>query len=339
MSDLIDRYLAAVAALLPKASRQDIVAELRDLIMNRVEEREEQLGRSLGKTDTEALLREIGHPIAVAGRYGPHRALIGPEIYPYWLFAVKVLMAIAALAAVVPAVVVLIAGQGDNHRIGDILSDFIPTALSMVGTATLIAAAIERGWIKIGDLANWKVSDLPHLPEGKDWLGGGDWTWSSWTGGKGWFAKSRFEAVFELAAVALFIAWWTGALPFPMERIVHAPDGFGVVISPVVLALHWPILGLAVLQGLSALILVIQPGWVRARAATEILGALGGLAISAALWPAMPLVTFATNGANAADFAELQRVVDMTFLVILVVAVAANVTKLFVDGWRLVRGR
>jgi hypothetical protein len=40
MNDLIDRYLGAVAALLPKAQRQDIIAELRDLIINRVEEQE-----------------------------------------------------------------------------------------------------------------------------------------------------------------------------------------------------------------------------------------------------------------------------------------------------------
>ena len=82
MSDLVDRYLGAVAALLPKASRQDIVAELRDLIVNRVEEREAALGRLLDKRETEALLREIGHPIAVAGRYGPRTALIAAPVPP-----------------------------------------------------------------------------------------------------------------------------------------------------------------------------------------------------------------------------------------------------------------
>lgn len=338
MSDLIDRYLAAVAALLPKASRQDIVAELRDLIMNRVEEKEAALGRPLDKDQTEDLLREIGHPIAVAGRYGPHSALIGPEIYPFWLFAVKVLLAIAALAAVVPAAVVLIAGHGDNHRIGGILSDFIPTALSLIGAATVVAAAIERGWIKVGDFAKWKVSELPHLPEGSGWLGASWPEGKGWMGGKGWLAKSRFEGVFELAAIGLFIAWWTGALPFPMERVMRTPDGVGVILSPVLLALYWPILGLAVLQGLSALILVFQPGWVRARAATELLGAIGGLALAAALWQAQPLVTLSAD-TLAADLVNPQEVIDMTVKIIIAVAAGINLTKLFVDGWRLVRGR
>lgn len=331
MSDLIDRYLAAVAALLPKASRQDIVAELRDLVMNRVEEREAALGRPLDKDQTEALLREVGHPIAVAGRYGPNRALIGPEIFPFWWFAVKVLLAIAALAAVVPAAVVLIAGHGGGYRIGGIISDFIPSVLTLIGAATVVVAAIERGWIKIGDLAKWKASELPPLREGK----------ASHEGGRAWFAKSRFEGVFELAAIALFIAWWTRGLPFPMERVLRAPDGVGVVLSPLATDLYWPILGLAVLQGVSALVLVIRPGWVRVRAATEILGALGGLALAAVLWKATshatPILTFVGQG--AAGVAELQATFNMIFQVILVVAVAINVTKLFVDGWRLVRGR
>ena len=70
----------------------------------------------------------------------------------------------------------------------------------------------------------------------------------------------------------------------------------------------------------------------------NILCALGGLALSAALWQAQPIITF-VGGDPASAFADLQRVTDMTFQIIIVVAVAINVTKLFVDGWRLVRGR
>jgi hypothetical protein len=45
--DLLDRYLAAVAALLPKTQREDIVAELRDTLLNQMEEKEAELGRPL----------------------------------------------------------------------------------------------------------------------------------------------------------------------------------------------------------------------------------------------------------------------------------------------------
>lgn len=322
MSDLIDRYLAAVAALLPKASRQDIVAELRDLIMNRVEEQEAAKSRPLDKKEMEALLREIGHPIAVAGRYGPHKALIGPELYPFWAFGVKVALAIAAIAALVPAAIVLVTGQGGFVTIGAAMDDFIPNALSLIGCATLIGAAIERGWIKVGDFKQWKVSDLPVIPPGQ---------------GKGWFSKSRFEGLFELIVMLLFIGWWSKLLPFPMGQIIHADGNVGIVLSPVLNAMFWPILALAILQAISSLILVVKPGLVRPRAAVELLGAVGGLAVLAVLWPAQPLLTFVSPG--GADVARLQEVVDLSFKICLAVTAGISLIKLFVEGRRLVLGR
>ena len=334
MSDLVDRYLAAVAALLPKASRQDIVAELRDLIMNRVEEQEATLGRPLDKREMEALLREIGHPIAVAGRYGPRQALIGPELYPFWEFGVKVALAIAAIAAILPAIVLLVTGQGNSHTISGVMNDFIPTALSLVGCATLIGAAIERGWIKLGDLSQWKASELPHIPPNMSWPRGAGWSERG-----SWCSKSRFDGLFELVAILLFISWWTGLVPFPANSIVYDDQAVSVALSPVLKGLYWPILALAVVQGVSALILVVKPGWVRPRAVTEILCSLGGLALVAVLWPAQPLLTFVLPGAPPEDLANLQRTIDLTFPIIMIVAASISVCKLAVDGWKLVKGR
>ena len=322
MSDLIDRYLGAVAALLPKAQRQDIVAELRDLIINRVEEREQALGRPLGKTEIEDLLREIGHPIAVAGRYGPRQALVGPEIYPFWLFGVKALLAIAAVAAVIPAGVLLVTGHGDGRTIGHVFNDFIPTALSLVGFATLVAAAVERGWIKLGH--KWTVNELPQVPDGRKL-----------------FSRSRFDGLFELVATGLFIAWWTGAVSFPADSLILSSDGGDVAlrVSPVLRELYWPIRALAILQVVSSLFLVIKPGWTRARNIAELAGAAGGVALAWVLWPALPLVTVVAPDVASGDLANLQRTLDLTFEVILWVSVAINLTKMAVHGWRLARGR
>lgn len=327
MGDLIDRYLAAVAALLPKAQREDIVAELRDLVVNRIEEREATLGRPLDKRETEALLREIGHPIAVAGRYGPRTALIGPELYPFWIFGVKALLAIAAFATVIPAGVVLVTGQGGGHVISGAVKDFIDMALGLLGFAVIVGAAIERGWIKLGDFSNWKVSDLPRLPENK-----------GWPDSKGWFVKSRFDGLFELVATGLFIAWWTGVLPFPTGR-AHGDDGMAIGFSPIFQALHGPILALAVIQVVSSLILVVKPGWVRARAAAEMVCSLGGLVLIGALWRAQPLVTFTALGAAGERVAKLQQTVTPTLQAVMLIAALIFLSKLILDGWRLARGR
>ncbi|OYX01095.1 MAG: hypothetical protein B7Z12_14840, partial [Caulobacter vibrioides] len=284
MSDLIDRYLGAVAALLPKASRQDIVAELRDLIMNRVEEAEARLGRPLDKRETEALLREIGHPIAIAGRYGSRSALIGPEIYPFWLFGVKALLAVTALATAIPAGIALLTGHGDAGLMIRAITDFIPTAFCLIGAATLIGAAIERGWIGTEGFRNWKVSELPRVPDSR-----------------GWFVKSRFDGLFELVATLLFIGWWTGVVAFPVDNVIKTRGGEAFLqISPVFQTLYWPILALAVAQVVSSLFLVVKPGWTAVRNLAEIAGALGGLALVWVLWPAQPLVTVMASAASEA---------------------------------------
>ena len=58
--DMVERYLEAVAAQLSADEREDIVAELRDLILSRFEAKEEELGRALTDDEKEAILREIG---------------------------------------------------------------------------------------------------------------------------------------------------------------------------------------------------------------------------------------------------------------------------------------
>lgn len=321
--DLLDRYLGAVAALLPAAQRDDIVAELRDLILNRIEEKEATLGRALSKTETEALLREIGHPLAVAGRYGPQRSLIGPEIYPFYIFGLKMALALAAFVTVIPLLVVMATGELDFSRLlSRSIHNFIPTALILTGVATLIGAAFERGWIKTGDLGKWRVADLPVLPPRKTM-----------------FAKNRFEALFELAAIVLFVLWWTGAVTFPIRPALEGGDGrLNWALAPILMTLWWPILGLAVLQAVSSLILVISPGAVRPRAVAEILGALGGLGLVALMWPAQPLIVFSSPDLAYGSLAKLQQTVDLTFKVILVLAAAIAGGKLLIEGWRLIRG-
>ena len=91
--DLIDRYLAAVGVLLPQAQKADIIAELRDVLLNRREEKEATLGRPLTRSENEALLKDFGNPLTVAGRYGRQQYLIGPELYPIYVFSLRIVLA------------------------------------------------------------------------------------------------------------------------------------------------------------------------------------------------------------------------------------------------------
>lgn len=320
--DLLDRYLGAIAALLPAGQRQDIVAELRDVLLSRIEDKEGQLGRPLDKKALEALFREFGHPLAVAGRYGPQRALIGVELYPFYIFAVKVALAIAAFVAVIPAMVGAFTSDGDVSRaISQAIHAFIPSALTLIGVITIIGAMIERGWIKTGDFGQWKVSDLPHIS-----------TKTSW------FRTTRFEALFEVIFMTFFALWWAGVVDFPGSRGPFGHDGeLQITLAPILTQLHMPILLLAIGQALSGLILVIRPAWIAPRAVAEILLAIAGIALAYALWRGLPLVTFAGPGASAEDFVTLRYVADTIFRVCVVVTVAVCAGKILIEGWRLLR--
>jgi hypothetical protein len=320
--DLLDRYLAAVAALLPKAQRQDIVAELRDLLLCRMEEKEAELGRPLDKAEREAVLKAFGHPIAVAGRFGTPRSLIGPELYPFYVFALKAALILTAVVTGIPAALSVLTGDHGGAAIpARFLSSFMTTGLTLIGALTLVGAAIERGWIKLGKSADWKVADLPRLDR------------------RGGAVKSRFEASFELAATLLFILWWTGAVEAPWSGREARGEVF-LSAAQIWTTLYLPILALAVLQLVSSLVAMIRPGWTRARAALEIAGGLGGLALVAVLWSAGRLIVVSPRGATgpqAVDIARLQTVLDQSIQIGLAITVAICLVKLVVDGWRLTR--
>ena len=322
--DLLDRYLAAVAALLPTAQREDIVAELRDTLLNQMEEREAERGRPLTANEREAVLRAFGHPIAVAGRYAASRTLIGPELYPFYMFAVKGLLILAAAVTAIPMVIsVIIGGENAAGGLSHFLSGFITSAMTLIGVATVVAAGIERGWIPVGGLLDWKVADLPSLGgQGKRKL------------------KSRFEALFELAALLLFILWWTGAVEAPWSPAI-GQHGLFLAATPIWTTLYWPILALAVLQAMASLVTLIRPDRVRTRAALDVAGDLAGLAVIAVLWRAGRLVEVATLGANgpkAADIAGLQASLDLSFHITIVVMAVIFLGKLAVSAWRLAKG-
>ena len=144
--DLIDRYLNAVAAQLAQDERADIVAELRDLILSRFEAREEALGRALTEDEQEAILQEIGHPLVVAARYGKGPdSLVGPELFPYWLFGVKAGLLVLLAVQAIGLFLNLVGGPADaGASIARAFHGFFWTGLTLIGAATLAAAIFER---------------------------------------------------------------------------------------------------------------------------------------------------------------------------------------------------
>ena len=144
--NLLNRYLQAVARLLPSARRDDIIAELRANILSQFEERENDAGRGLTEHEQVEILRRFGNPAMIAGRYGEHnfglafgKQWIGPELFPFYRTVLLINLAISliVLAGVIP----LVSHAGG---VAITLSRVLPPLLTQFVIVTGIFIMVER---------------------------------------------------------------------------------------------------------------------------------------------------------------------------------------------------
>jgi hypothetical protein len=240
--NLIEDYLRAVAVLLPKDQRDDITAELRDTILSRIEAREAELGRRLNDAEVEAVLHEVGHPLVVAARYreGP-QSIVGPTLYPFWVFAVRVAVTIQLCIAGVVFLVRTVTGADFTHALGQALASSITGAATLIGFITVAAWVIERRANKPDFINNWRVKDLKVLElaawDLKDWgvyLGTpGPEAWSQAAHAK---AHARGYARSYASSDAARDRRWRRLRRHERSQ---ASRGLGVIVGAAVFALWW----------------------------------------------------------------------------------------------------
>lgn len=307
---LTERYLKAVAAQLPKASREDIVAELRDAIQTRMEDREEELGRPLTEADEEAVLREFGHPLSVAARYGSGpQHIVGPELYPWWMFGVKVgLMALVCITVIGAIVRVIVGDEEVGRAIGQAFNSVFTGGITIIGLATIAGFVIERQKEKPAFLRDWRVKDLGLFElAGMDadavsrQLAGTVETSSRDRRGRrrGQVTLSpSARAMGSAAAWTVLLLWWAGLLmvtplrPEDLFTLGGATIGgvdYADIFRRILDVLYWPGVAYAACRIVFDLIRAANPGQVRFTALGDLIfgGAQAWLFVW--LWTASPL--------------------------------------------------
>jgi hypothetical protein len=161
MMKLLDNYLAAVGRNLPAKDRDDILSELRDVLLAKAEEQEERSGQ----VDWTALLRDFGHPITVAARYRKQQWLIGPELYPFYVHFLKLILGIVLTVVTVLGVVKAALWAGPP---GPVIIEYLRSlwvaAASTVGWVTIGFVLTERfGGASAKQWLRWKPSELPDV--------------------------------------------------------------------------------------------------------------------------------------------------------------------------------
>jgi hypothetical protein len=319
--DLIDRYLSAVGALLPRDQRDDIIAELRDVLMSRREEKEAELGRPLTKTEDEALLKDFGNPIAVAGRYGPRQSLIGPDVYPFYIFVLRIVLAVIVGSAIVTGIVTGAVHPAEiGHAIGVAAGVIWTGGFAALGAVTLVFAVLERTAAGRALSTGWSPRDLPRLPRRRR-------------------AQRWYDYLAAIVVQVIFAAWWAGAVPISWQPYVAMKPGESLhfAFAPVWHTLYWPVLGL------SAVIILVNAlrlaGWSKRRFVSGLdlllqvaLIAVAGVALRGGPWA---IVTGA--GLPAANIAKVALGVNIGALVTLIVVIFAAAITIAVDLWRLYR--
>ncbi len=163
---LTDRYVGAVLALIPSASRGDIEEELRAAIGDA---RDARLGAGDDPdTAEEGALVELGNPDRLAERYlGRPLALIGAGRYCEWRTLVRTLVAVVVpLVTAIVVVVAAIAGEPVATVIAGGVGAAFNVFVQVCFWTTLVYAVLERTG-PAPSSAEWSPADLPPAPTGR----------------------------------------------------------------------------------------------------------------------------------------------------------------------------
>ncbi|MEO7691478.1 MAG: hypothetical protein ABIS51_19500 [Sphingomonas sp.] len=314
--DLLDRYLHAVRWTLPSAKADDITAELRDELVTRMEDREESLGRPLREDETSAMLKEFGHPLMVASRYQKQQWLIGPDVFPFYLFVMKIVaLIIVAVVLVVGVANVLFGDHNPLRAVAETVGGLWTSLLLNVGIITLVFAVLERTGFPRDHLQRWKPEQLPEVRLKR---------------------KGRWESAFEIAWGIAFLLWWIGLIHIPLAT---GGPNFQLVPGPIFTQLWWPILALLSAQLVQNIIAWLRPRRTVMNGLLNIATIVATVAMLAVIYHAGHWATVISTGMPAGQAAQLETSLNLALRIAIIAVGVVMLWQGAVEVWRLSRGR
>jgi len=242
--ELLDRYLQAVKKHLPLRRQDDIIAELRANLEAQLEDKEAELGRPLTIGEAEDWLRALGSPMMVAARYQPQQYLIGPSLFPMYLFVMRTAFLWVIIIYSIVAATIIVFGPMHPDSVAEAILRLPGILINTAAWITLIFAAVEFTMTRFPGIlpplaglnAQWSPSSLPPLEE------------APIAGGK---RRSYGQAIAEIIFGFLALVWLLLIPSHPF--LLLGPGAVYLQIAPFTLApvwitFYWFIVGLNVLQ-------------------------------------------------------------------------------------------
>jgi len=324
--DLIERYLHAVKTHLPQSQQDDVVAELGEDLRSRVEERESELVRRLTEDEVVGLLRQLGPPASLAGRYGSWQQLIGPALFPVYKRTLKIVLGISLLVNVVLAGVLLAVGRPVHEAVEGLIKFPFVTAMIAFGWVTIIFALIDA---KAGPetiaqarrdhaslFERWDPRSLPAVPRHPR-------------------SVPRWIVALDLIVAVLLLAWWLAIPSRPWLMFgpgaAFLSPGQGLLAAYVPVAIAGAVIVAIRLFGLWRPDLRTSIG-----VACNVVSLIG---LAILVGGGGPYVIVPPGLQAATELGDAMPWIDRAFALGFAIAAATMAYEAVRDGWTLVMGR
>jgi len=323
--DLLERYLQAVGQFLPAETRADTLAELRANLLEQMDAQAEELGRPLTEAEIADVLRAHGKPEVVALRYLPQRSLIGPTIFPFYLFTLRKALPLVVLIYAIAegASMISTASRGDlAAELASAVFGVVPSLLIYVAVVTILFVIGERTIGKSGIPKKWMQWDPAKLPAVR----------AEATGVK---QKSIAKRIIDLCVHCLWMAYVLMIPAHPFWLIgpgVYFVSSLGVSFAPIWHVFYRLLIVLLTVQ-LGMKLMALTPGVHKWMKPLELLSnLLGVVALSIMAWTAD---YFVPSGAGV----DAQKLASVNYGVGLAIKIALffAVLGLLIESWKYVK--
>jgi len=312
--DMLDRYLQAVKFFLPGEQQDDIVRELSENLIARMEDREEELGRPLAEDEQAAILREHGHPMLVAGRYRTRQHLIGPTFFPLYVVALKMGLGVALLVTTMLAVVAAALHGDPFRRVLEAMLAFPARGLMVFAWTTLGFAGLDFAQAQLRVVHEWDPRKLPKVVSEEQRI-------------------PRLKTLWDLSFALIGLSW---LLLLPRSPVlILGPAATLVLYAPVWRLVYVPMVLLTLATVVVNVLDFVHPYRVRSRELTRVAinvaWMFGFLFLSQAGDLFLPRVAAALP--EGLDAARVVAIINATFRIGLMVAAVITLIEI----WRGLR--
>src|SRR5215831_13083684 len=320
--ELLERYLRAVKFFLPRRQQDDILRELSENILSQMEDKAAELARPLSESEQAAILKQHGHPFVVASRFRntPVQYLIGPVLFPFYWFVLKILFWIGLGVSALNSIALLTSGEPARQLLGG-LFDFAHTALPVFGWVTFVFAAQDFFIAKfhLVDRLNrrWDPRSLPATPAPQQNV-------------------RRSQSIFGLIAGAVYVAWLLAVPYYPY--LIFGPAASALRLAPEWHRFYLPVVVLAIAGLGQAAINLVRPQWTWLPPVTRLVCNVGALAILRAIFRTNSYVfVLVADSAHGARYETVAHIANLLILCALGAVALGLSIAVIIQAWQCLR--